>query len=226
MGRGETLAPLNAERWDDGERMRKTAPKHAIGVLRKEGIRSLFFRILGRTLYRRLLLIEHALDKPVPEVTARVPVIIAVLKEDEVDEYVAFRNEADPSEIRLRLKAGQWCFVARHEGRIVHACWTAANTGWIEYLGLDIRLAQDELYSYDAFTSPRYRGMLISHARRAHMLRHFRDGGYRRVLSAIHPENRKAFRALEKSPYREVGRIGWVKIGPLRQDFWHVRHSV
>lgn len=110
MGRGETLAPLNAERWDDGERMRKTAPKHAIRVLRKEGIRS--------------------------------------------------------------------------------------------------------------------RGMLISHARRAHMLRHFRDGGYRRVLAAIHPENRKASRALEKSPYRDVGRIGWVKIGPLRQDFWHVRHSV
>ena len=41
----------------------------------EEGIGSLFFKTLARTVYRRLLLIEYALDRAIHEVPAGMPVV-------------------------------------------------------------------------------------------------------------------------------------------------------
>ena len=88
----------------------RRAIQRAIEVLRDEGVRGLWFRILGETVYRRVVLMERLLEEPIAEMTACLPVVIDLLKDTEADEYTGFRPGVDLSEIRRRLAAGQWAF--------------------------------------------------------------------------------------------------------------------
>jgi SAM-dependent methyltransferase len=175
--------------------------------------------------YRRVVLMERLLGEPIAELTARFPVAIDLLKETEVDEYTSFRPDADPLEICRRLEAGQWCFVARHEGRIVHACWAATGRAWIDYLGCAITLAPDEVYQYDSFTAPDVRGRNLAAVRVIVAARYFRQANYRRLVAVVVPENTLAFRPLEKAGYRPFGVMGYVKISRWRWNFCRVNRN-
>ncbi len=203
----------------------RSALRRAVEVLRAEGLGSLWFKILGETVYRRVVLLERRLDGSAVEVTSRLPVVLGLLQETEVDEYVALRPTSDPAEVRRRLAAGQQCFTARHEGRLVHVCWVATHRAWIGYLQREIALAPDEAYIYDAFTAPDWRGQNISPARSAHMQRALWAAGTRRLLTVIMPENRPAFRPPAKTGYRPIGVLGYVRLGPWRRDFGRLDHA-
>ena len=73
-----------------------------------------------------------------------------------------------------RLVAGQCAFVARHEGRIVHAGWATAKRAWIGFLAREVALAPDELYQYESFTAPGFRGQNPAAVRITQMLHYFR----------------------------------------------------
>ncbi len=209
-----------------GERWKfRVAFERAREVLRQEGVRSLWFKLLGETLYRRLLLLERPLQDPIPTVTARVPVEISLLQKSEIAEYVEFRVEADESEIQSELEAGYWCFVARSQGRMVATSWAAPNYAWLDYLSRELRLAPDEVYAYDSFTQPAFRGQNLGPALTAEKLRYFRAAGYRRMVCTISPENRASLRADAKTGYRPYGLIGYVKIGPWKRHFYRVRNA-
>lgn len=182
-------------------------------VLRREGPRALWFKILGETVYRRLLMVERPLSEPVPEVKAGVPVEITLLSGNEIAEYREFRPETDEAELRSRFAAGQRCFVTRHAGRIVSARWAAVDRVWINYLSLELRLAPDEAYPYDLFTTPEFRGQSVSPVTSAEMLRYFQREGYRRMVGTVLPGNEASLRASAKTGYRMCGWIGYVQIG-------------
>src|SRR6059036_2712211 len=93
---------LKGDRWTS-----RRILKRAKEVLHEEGLRSLWFKILGETVYRRVVLLECPLDEPIAEVTSSLPVVIDLLRDTELDEYIALRPEADPSKIQRRLAAGQ-----------------------------------------------------------------------------------------------------------------------
>jgi SAM-dependent methyltransferase/GNAT superfamily N-acetyltransferase len=191
--------------------------RRAIEILQRDGVRALWFAVLGRTLYRRLVLLERRLDADIPEVGPRVPVVIGLLEPAEAAEYARFHWPLDVAEVERRLAAGHWCFVARHAGAIVHAGWAVAERGWIDYLGCPAPLRAREVYQTDSFTAPAYRGLDLAGARVAMMARWLRARGYRRLLAAVLPENRAAFRPLEKVGYRRIGWIGVVRLGRWRK---------
>ena len=197
----------------------------AVTIARDEGLRSLWFKILGETGYRRLLVMERPLDKPLADVPLRVPAIIKPLRGSDVGDYLAFRPDTDPAEVRRRLAAGHLCFVARCQGRIVHACWAATGLAWVDYLARGVPLAPDEVYHYDSFTVPELRGRNLSPARVTVAARHFRAAGYRRLVAMVLPESGQARRTLEKAGYCVVGRIGYVRLGRWRWDFGPIRWS-
>jgi GNAT superfamily N-acetyltransferase len=194
-------------------------------VLRDEGVKSLWFKILGETVYRRVILMERLLDWPIAEVTSHLPVVIDPLKATEIDEYVMFRLGANPLEVRHRLAAGQLGFVARHEGCIVHAGWTTTRRAWIDFLAHEIALAPDEVYQYESFTTPSFRGQNLATVRIIEMMHYFRKAGYRRMIAVVVPENTPAFRPLEKAGYRPFGLMGYVQIGQWRRNFCRVDRS-
>ena len=213
------MNPFTGWTW---RRALRRALRRAAQVLREEGAWSLCYRVLGETVYRRVVVFERRLDGPVVEVMPRLPVVLGLLQETEVDEYAALRPDSDPADVRRRLCRngnGQQCFTARHGGRLVHVCWVATGRAWIDYLDREVLLAPDEAYTYEAFTAPGFRGQNISPARSSYLQRTLRVAGYRRLLAVIMPENRPAFRPLEKAGYQRAGTLGYFQIGPCRRHF-------
>src|SRR5262245_28500218 len=97
--------------------------ERAVIVWREGGLKHLWFKVLGETVYRRAYLMQYALADPLPASTPAVTIEIGHLGDTEVDDYLALRPDADPVEIRARLAAGQRCVVAREDGKVVHALW-------------------------------------------------------------------------------------------------------
>jgi len=186
-------------------------------------VRSLWFRVLGRTVYRRLIVMERRLDEPIAEIATGIPAVVSLLTDAEVDDYTAFRPDTEAAEVRRRLRAGHRCFVERNEERIVHAGWAATTKPWVEYLGCEFPLTPGDVYQFDSYTAAPYRGLNLAAARVTWMARFFREAGARRLLAAVWPENTRAFRPLEKAGYRPFGIIGVVRLAGWRRHFYRRR---
>ena len=193
--------------------------QRAYEILRQQGIWVLWMKLLGELGYRRMLLVERLLDDRVRFPSSRVPVTVSMLRESEVDEYVAFYPGANPVETRRRLHAGHRCFTVRHRGRLVHTGWATTGRVWIEYLRRHWDLAADEAYVYELFTAPSYRNLRVGVARAAEETRVLRGEGYRRAYAVIWPEDGTAGRHAANGNFRPVGVIGYMKLGRWRRDF-------
>ena len=172
--------------------------------------------------YRRVVLMECRLDRPLPEVTARVPLRMTLLAPDDLSHFAAFRPDLDPEVIRRRLAEGHRCFAAWHEDRIVHAGWATTGRAWVEFLDCELPLAPGDVYQFDSYTLEDYRGSGVAGARVAWMARYFREARARRLLAAVWPGNKAAFRPLEKAGYRACGSLRVVRLGRWRRIF-HTR---
>lgn len=201
--------------------MKKWTPRDILArtweVLRTEGVSSLWFKILGETCYRRMVLFERRLDDRPVELRLDPSVVASLLSRDEVDEYVAFHPGSVSSEIRSRLQTGQLCFIARHEGRIVNATWAATSQAAIDYLDAQIHLMPGDAYLYSTYTAPEFRGRRLASSMR--IVRHLRGAGYQRSIAAIMAENKPALRMMERSGYSRFGMIGYFRLGPWRRLF-------
>lgn len=160
---------------------------------------------------------ELRLDRALHAAHARIPISFEQLTEAGIREYNEFRGTPDSRTAEERLRAGHICFMARHRGRIAGLRWVATGRAWSEYLGQEIPLADDEVFLYDAFTSPEVRGQRIFPALTHEIHRHFADSGRRRALCHTLPENRAAMNA--DTGYERIGTVGYVGTGPLRRRF-------
>jgi GNAT superfamily N-acetyltransferase len=181
------------------------------------GPRGLWFAALGEIGYRRVLVREFVFSWDLPDVALRVPVTFGQLSAADVAEYNAFRLPADPQSAARRLHDGHQCFVARHDGQIVSACWVATGTAWSSYLASPIALAPGDVYLYGVYTRPDLRGKGLAAAVHAEIYRVCRAQGHRRALGYLVPENRRSMS--RHFGLRTIGRIASIRIGPFRRDF-------
>ena len=193
--------------------------RRALLTLRGEGAQSFWFKLLAQLGYRRLMLLEWPLDRPVPAFSPTLSVEITQLAENELADYVAFRPQTVQSDAIARLRAGQSCFVARHGRLIVAADWISFLPIRLSYLDWLLDLAPGEVHIYDKFTLPAYRGHGISNALRMHHLRSLQRAGYRRAVVAVLPENASSLRDILKGGYRPCGMIRRVKVGRWQHHF-------
>ena len=197
--------------------------RRATVVLREEGIKSFYFKVLGEIGYRRLLVFERSLEKPVPVFASGLDVRIRQLEVKEAKDYLVFRPETPGTLVADRITSGHLCFAAWYGDGIVGATWAATQHVWIDYLAFDFPLAVGEVHTYDVYTLPEYRGHGISPAISVHMLRYFAESGYRIATRTILPENRASLRARAKAGYQLAGKVVCIRIGPLKR---HYRSSV
>jgi GNAT superfamily N-acetyltransferase len=186
--------------------------------LRKEGARSFAFRVLGETVYRRLVIVERDLHEPPPELDRAPAVSFDFLDEGGLDGYEALRP-GRRAQAAARLAAGDRCFAGWSDGRLVAARWLATGTPLVEYLGVRLPLAADEIYHYDTFTDPELRRRGVSTAAQGALFPRLRDEGFRWSVRAILPENRAAVADAARGGYVRRGRFGYVRFGPLRREF-------
>lgn len=196
-----------------------SAVRRALLTLRGEGVRSFWFKLLAQLGYRRLLLLDRPLADAVPEFSPTLPVEIAQLTRDELDEYLAFRPDTGRADAIGRLDTGQICFVARFDRRIVAANWIAMQPIRLSYLDCLLDLAPGDVCIYDKFILPAYRGHGISNALRTHHLCQLQRAGHRRVVVAVLPENASSLRDILKGGYRPCCIIGRIKVGRWQRHF-------
>jgi len=205
------------------ERLTELAKKRreAVDLLRRKGIRHCITEILRITsIYRTAILSELKLDRPIPNVPAHVPIVIDLLNPNAVDELAAFCDRVHyrslaASEIRSRLNQGHLCFVARHNGQIIHFSWAAFDSCYVEEVGLRIHLAPSEGYVYDMYTSPEFRSKGVARARIGWTLTYLRNAGYKRVYSFVLPGNIASQRASKDLGFTTDGWLSRITLGPL-----------
>ena len=190
-------------------------------MLRQEGLRSLWFKVLGEVCYRRLAIIENIFDgeaRPGPPVEWE----LSKLSISELPAYHAYHPGANLDELRGRLERGGCCFVMRHDGRIIHTCWIVKGTERIEYLDCEVRIGPDLGYAYEAFTVPEFRGRGVAAARTRLMETDLVAAGYRGIVATVHLDNPAALRFNFRAGYRVIGTVGFFRLGPWRRYFLRI----
>jgi ribosomal protein S18 acetylase RimI-like enzyme len=215
-GRPAAVPVRRRRRWTIGAAVRR-----ATEVFRNEGVRSLWFRVVGEAFYRRLLLLERPFADPMAVVEPRLPVIFEGLGPGDAADYCGLRPDADPAEIERRLRGGnELCVVGRLDGRVVEACWIAIDRVRVEYLDRELRLADGVAYIHELFIAPELRGKGLDRALYTHMLRVFRDVDVQTLMATSQLETR-TYRLFERIGFRRSAVVGYVGIGPLRWYFVH-----
>jgi GNAT superfamily N-acetyltransferase len=199
--------------------MSEPLPLRAWRALREEGIRSVWFRSLAVLGFRRLYLLRRRLSEPIPACTASLPLTIDWLVPEHGDAYLAFRHGAPVDDVARRLRRGDRCLAAWHDGRLVGVMWGSTAQVRSPYLGREWPVAAGEAFQFDAYTSPAVRGMGIAPALSLAWLRHLRDEGLSAAIRLTLPENAAALRAHAKVGYQVTGIVRCIRLGPWRHDF-------
>lgn len=185
-------------------------------VLREQGARGLYFKLLAELGYRRLFLLERSLADPILPMAPRIPLEMDWLEPQQVADYVALRPASDPAALAARWQQGARCLAARSHGRLIGVTWVSRGTAWIGYLKHRLSLASDEAYLFNAYTEPSCRGLAIAPAMSLELLRRLREENCRRVIRATVPENKAALRAHAKVGFRPYAIIRCLKLGPWK----------
>lgn len=148
------------------------------------------------TVYRRVVLVSHSHHSDMPPRKFQLPVEIKFLAESHLAAYQQFRPDQSAAEIRARLLRGDRCVCCWHKDQIVDAGWLAVGCVHVPYLNRYLYLNQDDIYHYDSYTDPLYRGYGLYPARTRFVERYTYSEGYRRALGMIAVENKAPLRIM------------------------------
>jgi len=192
--------------------------ERARAAWQRAGLRGLFFGACAVTCYRRLLLLDRPLASPPARIEAPRGVEVLVLGTSDAAAYAGFREEQGAGEFLRRVAAGATCFVAVHGGRVVGTTWARPGGGPAAYLGREIRLGEGDVYLFDTFVLPEWRGRRVAPAIAAAQIAFYRPKGVRRLVSTVLPENGTSLRARARTGFAVYGVTGYVGVGSWR---WH-----
>jgi hypothetical protein len=172
-----------------------------------------WWRALGRTVFRRLEVRARRLDVPVD---ASPPEGVVFGEVTDVDEYRSLRSETPVAEVERRFAAGFRCAAARHEGRLIGVRWSSYAVAELHYLDLAFALEDGYSYGFDALVHPawRRRGVYVPLALWSGGL----DEQAHTRLSAVWPENTPAKRMLDALGSEPLGWVGCWRIAGRRRE--------
>ena len=161
---------------------------------------------IATTVYRRMALLTYPLQEgPIPARTSRLGVCFDELGTGDVDAdaYRRLRPDRVSPPVRHRLAQGDRCFVCRLKSdptRIVDAGWiTDRPMVDVPYLHGRLRLCDGDVYYYDTYTDPAFRGRGLFLARVASTGRRLQAEGYARSVALVAVENRGSLDVLQHS---------------------------
>lgn len=172
------------------------------------------------TFYRRLVLLERAMVPPPPMPVVPSPVEIGSVDiSTDLTDLTTFRPSLSTKSILERLDRGEKCFAVWIDGRIVHTAWVAVHRARVEYLSRDIVLEKDDVFIFDSYTTPEFRGRHLAQARAAFVASYYSVRGFRRSLGLVAVENRAGLAVPEALGYRRIGRYSALGIGRWRRTW-------
>jgi GNAT superfamily N-acetyltransferase len=144
---------------------------------------------------------ERDLSKAIPEIRASIPLEVRLV---ETPEDIACVQEAfmrigrRPEEVQARLDRGDWCFIALHEGRLVHFSWLSPGPAACPEIKATLLLDPGELYQGDSFTDKSMRGHTVTGAVMTAIIHWEQAHGYRRHYFYIARDNYSSLGSLGK----------------------------
>lgn len=185
-------------------------------VLRREGTLALVYRVLGETVYRRLLLFETELSGSPFEPDARCRWLGA----DETEAYTHANPELSADEYRRRYRTGLRCWaMIAPDGRIMHALWVATGSAIIYYLGYALPLGTTDAYLYQSYTPAEFRGQRYATVALRALKHALMTEGVQRTVSCVQPDRAIAYPPVFRAGARPVACLGWIGVGRWRRPF-------
>lgn len=164
------------------------------------------------TVYRRMLCLVYPLQgRTIPIYRSQIDIDFRTLVPEEINAYLRFRPAVTRDSVEKRLARGDRCHASWHEGAIVDACWIATGNVFVHYLDRFISLERGDVYSYDAYTLPDYRGYGIYMARNSYTARRNQKEGYQRSVALVAPENYTAWLILTRSGLETIGEYSFIR---------------
>ncbi len=222
MNPGRTVGVDGAK---TSSRSRDSALSRAFAVYGRSGGRGVWFAALEQTIYRRLLILQRDLVKPVIKLSAKTPIELKTLTTPGAAEDSPLQPGLEPGVVRARLEAGHSCTIALHRGEAVGSCWVASGTASIPYLDYVFPVAPGEAYLYELYTKPGMRGRNIATALLVHDIQRLRDAGFARAVAAVLPDNRHVLGPFDKTRWRPVGTVRRVGVWRLQHHFYRPRRE-
>jgi hypothetical protein len=190
--------------------------RRALEILRNDGPVALYFRVLGQTVYRRLLVVETDLTTASFAHDPRC----RWLRPDEAGAYARFHRVIPVEEVLRRLAAGQRCFVlVLPDGGIAHGIWVALGPAWVEYLQMTLPLTPRDAYLFQSFTAVEHRGRRHATAALRALKHALAQEGVERTVGCVQPDRTGAYPPAFRGGARPTAYVGWIGIGSWRRAF-------
>lgn len=155
----------------------------------------------------------------IPVYNPVVETTFGTLSRADIDAYLALRPDTTRLDVERRLARGDRCFVSWSGGRIVDACWSATGSVYVPYLHRFLHVPDGDVYSYDSYTLPAYRGRGLYMARNSYTARANQAEGFRRSIALVAFENYSAWLILTRSGLRTLGAYHYLRL-PVRGIYW------
>jgi GNAT superfamily N-acetyltransferase len=128
-------------------------------------------------------------------------------------------------EAERRLGSGQTCAVARHGTDVVGYCWMARTPVRVGEIGNTVVPAPGEVYFYDAFTIPVWRGRGLFFGLLSRLLAQARSRGFDRGLIIVDTRNRASRRVIEKAGFEIVQAVTRLELCGLTKLWFRRRRA-
>lgn len=153
-----------------------------------------------------------ALNSRIPKVTPKTAIQI---KTDEPSELQNVRRDL----LKRRLRRGDTVFSAYAQAQPVGYIFAARESAWVGEIDTRLRIQSGDIYFYDAFTYPAYRGMRVYPWLMTCAARYYREQGYNTALIFTTSKNRSSARAIRHAGFSCYQRIRFYDLWGLKM--WH-----
>ncbi len=194
----------------------------AARVYREKGGGGVWFGVLSKAGYRRLVLLEASLAELAPTIRPRVEAEIRRLGPGEGAAFAAL-GQGDEGVFAERAALGHECWGAWVSGRLRHVAWCGFGRAWVEYLRCRVELDEGVAYTYRAYTEPASRGLALGSATQSVCLADLRGRGQRAAVVGVLPDNPWAFTPWLRTGFRRVGVVR--SLGPGARPLVWVRYD-
>lgn len=179
-----------------------------------------FWMRVRTTFHRRMILMVRPLSEPIAEPSPRGEFVFREMTPETKKVYLHMvPNRRDV--VDDRLGSGARCFLAWDGNQLAHGYWMSGNRVRIDYMECDLHLEPGDVYMYDQYSPPAYRGRGLAQAMGLYVMRVARDEGYERAWCLPAVENRAGTRAVEAIGYRTAAVLHYLRLWVFRR-YWSV----
>lgn len=192
-----------------------TLAQRTLASFRGRGARTTAAKIRGAMGRRSVVVYELQRERVFDHAALVRGVAVKPLTEADVPAYLEMGLQPPYSEeaIAARFRAGDSCFVAWLEERIVGARWVTTARADVGPLEISFPILPGVAYAYDAFTVPEQRGRGIGALVTAELFERACAAGAKRIVNGVLPSNRSG-QLLARGRSKLLGRVRALNVGP------------